>query len=217
MRILFWNVQRLGATTDDNRRTIIGNVFYSVAPDLILLCELTTASGTPQAQNITYRRQNPFQLCYGAVDSGGGNIGLTRVNPPAGPGYAGQFAGGNDFSDLVDRALAYVGFNNNYHIYVFHAPANQFEAKRAATFLTYALNAHHAGANWLVIGDQNIEPADLPPFVNNHAYQPDTATFISGMPKMYDYILTNNYAGFNLRTVVPGGAGSDHLPIVLNF
>ncbi|WP_160139804.1 endonuclease/exonuclease/phosphatase family protein [Chryseobacterium sp. c4a] len=216
MRILFWNVQRLGWTSDDNRRSIIGNVFYSQAPDIMLLCELTTASQTPQAQNITYRLQNSSQLCYGATNNDGSLIQLTRINPPVGAGYPGR-PGGNNFANLVDRALAYAGIHNNYHIYVFHAPAYFIGAERAATFLTYALNALHAGQNWLVIGDHNVEPYKLTPFVQNHAFQPNTATYIGGMPKMYDYVLTNNPANFSLQTIVPGGAGSDHLPIVLDF
>lgn len=217
MRILFWNVQRLGWTTDDARRTIIGNVFYSEAPNLLLLCELTTASAIPQGQNITYRLQHPAQLCYGAVDQDGNSIPLTRVNPIAGAGYAGQFIGGNNFANLVNRALAYVGFANNYNIYVFHAPAYQFGAERALTFITYALNALHAGQNWLVIGDLNIEPFNLSPYVYAHVFEPNTATYIGGMPKMYDYVLTNNNTGMTLRTINPGAPGSDHLPIVLDF
>ena len=217
MRILFWNVQRLGGVTDDVRRTIIGNVFYAMVPDLILLCELTTASLIPKAQNITYRVKGKYQLCYGAIDANGTDIPLTRVNPAAGPKYANQFIGGNNFSNLVNRALACVGFYNNYNIYVFHAPACQFGAERALTFLTYALDALHPGANWLVIGDLNIEPWNLSDYVQNYVFQSSSNTYIGGIPKMYDYVLSNNFAGFTLNTVVPSGPGSDHLPIVLDF
>jgi hypothetical protein len=216
MRLMFWNVQRLGASTDNARRTILSSAMYAQAPNFVLLCELTTASQIPQAQNITYRRENPWQLCYGAFDSNAQTIMLTRQNPYAGQGYAGLFDGGNNFANLVDRALAYAGVYNNHHVYVIHSPANQDGAERAITFLTYALNARHNGAYWLVVGDFNVEPQNTSAYVQGHIVN-DGATFISGVPKAYDYALTNNTANVTVGSLNPGGLASDHLPIIVTF
>ncbi len=216
MRLLFWNVQRLGASTDDARRTILSGAMHAVAPDRVLLCELTTASATPQAQNITYRRRNAWQLCYGAFDSNGNTIGLTRVNPPVGPGYAGQFVGGNNFGNLVDRALAHAGPIGGFDVYVIHSPAYQFGATRAITFLTYALN-HMYGANpWLVVGDFNVEPHNTSAYVQGHIVN-DGATYIGGLPKVYDYALTNQPHLVDVNTIIPSGPGSDHLAIQVDY
>lgn len=215
MRILFWNVQRLGAGTDDARRTILGQALYAIAPDVVLLCELTTASETPQAQNITYRDHNPAQLCYGAFDANGQTILLTRILPAAGAGYAGLYYGGNNFANLVDRALAYVGNLGGTQVYVFHAPAYQNGAARAMTFLAYALHEAFGITPWLVIGDFNVEPHNLPTFAQQFVVY-GGATYIGGMPKAYDYVLTNR-AIHNFQIHVPGGPGSDHLPISIVY
>lgn len=220
MRLLFWNVQRLGASTDDARRTILGQVLYARAPDHVALCELTTASTIPMHQNITYRHQNPWQLCYGFFDHNGTTQPLARVNPAAGVGYAGQFLGGNNFANLVDRALAHAGNIGGYEVYVIHSPAYQTGANRAITFLAHSLATLHGGINvgtpWMVVGDFNVEPHVTSAFVQGFILN-SGATYIGGLPKAYDYVLTNRPGHVGVTTLIPSGPGSDHLAIEINY
>ena len=195
-KITFWNLQRMGAGTDNDRRQAILTTIESLEPDVQLYCELTTASEFPLQQNLTYRRQAVRQLCYAALDKEA-DITLTRVTPTATAAYRNAgFAGGNNFTKLASRALAYVDVFDGVSVYLFHAPASNDRAQMVMSFIATALDEHPDP--WLVLGDFNIEPAelknvsargiDIDPLIHNSG----NATFArDAKRKEYDYALAS--------------------------
>lgn len=228
--ISFWNTRRLGRHTDLARAAALTTISAQRHPqaDLNLYCELTTLCLIPQAQNLTYRRPNRWQLCYGARDNNGLDVPLTRYLPGAGAGYVNTgFAGGNYFVALANRAVAYAGNYGGVDVFLFHAPAQAFAATRAMAFVASSLDAQMTYPHWLLIGDFNVTPFALGPtnigfqvaqLIRNQNvdtyYNPQT-----GIGSELDYALTNRAdVGFGrpmrrLRWM----HFSDHAPIFIRY
>ena len=149
VKVAFWNVRRLGAGSPQSKRDAIEANCVSLRrqkPDCIIFCELVgsaiggDANGfnvTPQ--NITYRKKNAHQLCYGCLAQDRHNLTLERPSPPeVRPGYrtwAASLKGGTDFTDMTNRAVAALPAGDvdgvTVYVYAFHAPANTLSAARA--------------------------------------------------------------------------------------
>lgn len=230
-QIVFWNTQRLGASTDAVRARALRTVAGHWKPDLFLTCELTTASTVPTAQNLTYRAENARQLCYGAQNATPADVKLTHVTPNAVQDYVNcGYKGGNDFTRLADRAVgqsAAVAAIGAVDVYVIHAPAGRSSATKAMAFLASSLQAHYAGTatQWIVVGDFNVEPAALAataiPNIAGMIKNSGNPTHYYKRTKRYselDYALTN-IAGLKVRTLRYNiwRLISDHGPILLEF
>lgn len=230
-RITFWNVRHLSAGSDDDRKHAIGSTLKAWKADLMFFSELTPQSVWPPAQNLTYRRANSHQLCYGCLDNTWTSQPLVRDTPTTTADYeaATSFKGPRDFTELADRALAYFGTVNSggqqVHIYVLHAPAGKGSAKKAVAFAACYLNQHHGNTPWLMIGDLNVEPDDLASApvgiqLGDLILAPSEPTKVGRTrDKTYDYVLCNFKDHAKIRTVRTSSRfhGSDHYPVCVEW
>jgi hypothetical protein len=229
MKLLFWNVRHLGAGTDEDRKAALKTVFEGVDPDCALFCELTTTSTYPQYQNLTYRKENPHQLCYGALVPKGDGTLQDFIFPGIFPAYATDaykaagFKGGNDFTQLSDRAIASMGQIGpaKVNAYVFHAPGGA--GQKAVAFAACSLNDHHKAKPWILLGDLNVEPSKLLASgvgINLGDLVRPTAepTYLGKKrDKFYDYALSNFPVKVARLRKDPRFHGSDHYPIVIEW
>lgn len=225
-KIAFWNVQRLGAGTDAGRKAVLTSLAANwKKPDAHSYCELLTSCDWPPPQNMTYRKENDHQLCYGALKQNGASFLLGKVTPEATDGYRDAgYKGGNDFTQLADRALAKVGKIGGAQVYVIHAPASN-NAVKVMSFIAASLNATHGTDAWLVVGDFNVEPEVLAE--QNPGIEINDLIRASGSNTHYskannswkelDYALAN----FPVKVWAANPSGwyphSDHSPILLQF
>jgi hypothetical protein len=221
-RIGFWNVQRLGASTDQARQTVLNNMMKYWVADLYVLCELTTGCVAPPPQNLTYRKQAATQLCYGSWDANG-NVNLTAATPTATQGYSNSgIKGGNDFTQLADRALAYAGNVGGVPAYAIHAPAGS--GYKAMAFIAAYMNNHYGNNPWIVFGDFNVQPAKLATApigiqVGDLIRNSGKTTHVSskGKETELDYALCNFPATVKAMRWTRWGEYSDHSPILIEF
>jgi endonuclease/exonuclease/phosphatase family metal-dependent hydrolase len=206
----------------------------NVSADLYLFCELTKKCDFPMSQNLTYRKEDERQLCYGCLDAASKTKELEEVTPLVTDAYKeAGYKGGNDFRELTDRAVADAGKVAGVQIYVIHAKAKSSEAQKIMAFLACYLDDLHKTNPWLVIGDFNVIPEKLRASqvgVNLSDLMRHTRvsepTFI-GKPslkgrstarKRLDYALTNvTDARVNRIRCSPRLHNSDHFPIVAEW
>jgi hypothetical protein len=225
MRILFWNVRHLGEGTDEARKAAITRVSQSLKPDYTIFCELVTTSTYPPAINLSHRMTNPYQLCYGCMDAAGTFGTITRADPlPTDEYMEAGFKGGNDFSELADRALGYVGELGGAHVYVLHAPSGSGSAQKAVSFVACWLHGQYgADTPWILIGDLNVEPEKLEASgvgieLEDYIIDPGVPTYIGRKKdKKFDYALANFDAAVGRARVSPRFHGSDHYPIYVQW
>jgi endonuclease/exonuclease/phosphatase family metal-dependent hydrolase len=223
-RIGFWNVQRLGASTDQARQQVLNHMMTYWQADLYVLCELTTTSVAPPAQNLTYRAQNASQLCYGAWDSNG-QVNLMSITPIATPAYkSAHYKGGNDFTKLADRAVALAGNVGHVAVHAIHAPAGRSSGLKAMAFIAAHMDAAYQGNAWLVFGDFNCLPADLAraPLsidVGDLVRSSGKTTHVSpkGSESELDFVLCNFPAKVKALRYMRWGLYSDHSPIMVEY
>lgn len=229
-RLTFWNVRHLSAGSDDDRKNAIQATLKGCKADLMFFSELTTSSVYPAPQNLTYRKTNDHQLCYGCLNSAWNDVPLTRQIPTSTPDYRqGAFKGGNDFTELADRALGYYGtvnaYGQNIHIYMIHAPAAKGSAKKVMAFLGCYLDSVHGANPWLLVGDFNVEPDELASAkvgiqLQDLILAPDEPTKIGKKrDKTYDYALCNFKTHATIKRVRTSARfhKSDHYPIAIEF
>lgn len=223
--ITFWNVKRLGQSTDAARAAILSTLSAQWRdPDLKLYCELSTACANPPHQNMTYRRENPSQLCYGAVNAAGASINLTAVRLVASTAYrAAGFTGGNQFDQLADRALAHVGTVGGAEVYMIHAPSGGGGLEVMSFICSSLAESFPASQPWLVVGDFNVTPDILaagPVNVGPYIRRPGVATFRShstGSWAEYDYALANFALDVRAMRSQYWYEATDHSPIRIHF
>lgn len=234
MRIVFWNIQRLGESTPEVRSKAFEylwrNRLFNPPADYIFLCELLQGATFPTPQNLTYRKENPYQLCYGCLDVNFADVVLNTYTPASTVAYQNVgFKDGNNFANLVDRALGFtlIKYGAQFlHTFVFHAPACKDSATKALFFLVCDLHEKLKGdIPWMVIGDLNVEPGDLvklglPFHLSDYIVAPAHPTKIGKTrDKVYDYVLCNFKANVRVQTIVcsPRHLGSDHYPILVEL
>jgi len=224
MQIMFWNVQRLGAATDDARIETIRSIYGRVAGmDYVFLCELTPGCDFPVPQNLTYRRKNSSQLCYGAINcETGQSIELEQITPyPTDDFKQAQFKGGLRFSNFTNRAVGKI-ILDGVAVHVYHAPASG-NAKKAVSYLACYLNEHYGRNPWILIGDLNITPEELSTIgvgieLDDLIIPPDAATHISRTrDTMLDYALGNFSARVQRVRCSSRYFVSDHYPIIITW
>jgi hypothetical protein len=217
-KILWWNVQRLGAATAEARKNGLSAMIGKVQSDMVLLCELVQTSTDPPALNLTYRKIATRQLCYGAIGADSKTPAVSKFKPTWTVEYAAAgFKGGKDFGKLCSRAPGYVQLPDGVHLYFIHAPASSGGGARAVAFIACHLHAHHGDDPWLLVGDMNVEPTVLAAKhtginLGDLIKPPNRATHGA---KRLDYALSNMV---NVTVVVEDGAMmSDHEPIVVEY
>jgi hypothetical protein len=225
-KIAFWNVQRLGASTDPARGGVVRRLLTYWQADLYLFCELTTQCDIPEAQNMTYRAENAAQLCYGAMDVDLDTVELTAFTPSPTGGYRrAGYKGGNRFAQLADRALAHAGHHFGVEVYVIHAPASN-NAVKVMSFAASSLDELHGTDPWLLIGDFNVEPDKLGEApvgidVSDLIRRPGQGVYThyspSGRGTVLDYALCNFSADVRAMRLTRWQDYSDHSPILVEF
>jgi hypothetical protein len=199
-------------------------------PDLFLTCELTRACDFPIPQNLTYRRENRRQLCYGALDNDDDIVALDKIYPTSTAAYAAcAFKGGNDFTQLADRAPGEADSGAIFpavDIFVIHAPATMASGRKAMAYIAaYMQERYAAGGEWIVVGDFNVGPGYLTasgiPGIGNLIKRSGVATHRSRRSRSgteLDYALTS-IAGLTVRAMryTRWRNLSDHGPILLEW
>jgi hypothetical protein len=226
MRILFWNLRHLSDGSDESRKNAIKTFYEGIKPDYALFCELTTASTVPQAQNLTYRKETGSQLCYGCLDSAGKDVALSVSELLVTDEYKhANFKGGNDFSNLANRALGYLNKVGGVHVYVIHAPSGGYgrPGRKAMSFIGCFLNKYFGKTPWLVIGDFNVEPDMLSASpvgiqMGDLIKAPSEPTYIGpSRDTFFDYALANFPVNVARVRTSKRFHNSDHYPIVAEW
>jgi hypothetical protein len=227
LKLIFWNVQRLSANSNEERKKIIiDTALTRVSPDFALFCELLQTNAFPAPYNLTYRKESDRQLCYGCIGSDGSSYNLDKFTPAATDEYkAAVFKGGNDFTELADRAVGLLGTVKGVDIYVIHAPASSNSAQKAMAFVACDLNKRYGNKPWLLVGDFNVEPEKLASSktgirLADLIVPPDWYTKIGKTKnKKYDYVLTNwDKSKVSVRVIRSGrDNNSDHYPIYVEL
>ena len=225
--ISFWNLQRFGGTTEQQRKTAIRLTIDPFKPDLELYAELTPKATDLEPQNITHKRKNTSQLCYAAQDNAHKRVKLDKAEPQSTPEYRKlAIKGGNNFMRMrgVNRGLASAGSWNGVDVYTFHAPASK-RATAAMLFVAFHL-ASKPGTKWLVVGDFNVTPDVLQPLCAGkgiNVVTPERGRFThftrrSKTSSTLDYVLTNlpnvKVTAFLLKEWL---GISDHSPIIVKY
>lgn len=227
MKLVFWNVQRLGGGTPQARRQVIEDlVAKRVKPDYAIFCELLQNIDFPTPYNLTYRRENPRQLCYGCIDTNGNSYQLKSYTPSATDDYKkAGFKGGNDFKQLADRSVAYFAKVGGVDVYAIHAPAGKGSAQKAMSFVACDLNQSFVNKPWLLLGDFNVEPNILASSkvgidLSSITAAPNEPTKIGKRrDRTLDYVLCNFVGSVSVSRVrcSPRTVGSDHYPILVEW
>ncbi|MFC7545832.1 hypothetical protein [Plantactinospora sp. GCM10030261] len=220
MNIMWWNLQRLGATTQQVRTRPIELVHGTIPAHLYVFCELTPECVAPSPQQYVYRRRNGRQLCYGVIGRNLQNPPCVRYTPAPTACYSNAgFKGGNDFTNLADRAPGHTVLTDGTPLYYLHAPASTNTAIRAMTFMACDLIARHGAAPWLMVGDFNVEPdrlrARAPQPIGRLIKKTGLPTHLGRHPRELDYVLSNIR---DVEITHWSGLGvSDHKPILVTY
>ncbi|HUC00492.1 MAG TPA: endonuclease/exonuclease/phosphatase family protein [Solirubrobacterales bacterium] len=225
MRIMWWNVKRLGLTTDTARKEGIQNFKkqWSQLPEVVILCELTPAGDYPKPLSYAVSKKTGRQLCYGVVSGDGLSPDpASEIFVPSGPtaSYLQQkYKFGGSFRNLVKRTPGVLSVNQ-VPVYFFHAPARASKAVRPVGYLASYLDELHGTDPWVLLGDFNIEPDQLRTSriggaIAHLIKDPDRPTWHSPTrSKKLDYAISNIP---NLVVSVGLDRGfSDHNPILIS-
>ncbi len=248
VKIGFWNLRRLSGASSEEKDAYIKSTVKRLGVDIMMMCEvvgddsgddneeesdgdteMTDASPfSIVGQNLSYRKKNPWQLCYSCMDKDGKDVKLVRYEPTASDLYAKfAFKGGNNFSRLVDRGVAHYAMpvaSGTLHVLGFHAPANDASATKAVSYVLSHLSENVRdlrGQKWLFLGDMNVEPADFNARTNrtfsNWMANSGSATYHGWTSdKEYDYGFTNvsGWEITNYRRTLRAANG-DHNPVTI--
>jgi hypothetical protein len=182
MRIVFWNVQRLGGSSPDLKKLLIEGVLaelFKLDVTWALLCEVTSDTKLGQvpiqkqlALVKRSKKKSQSQLGYAWLkkDLSTGQLSRHPIDPlqilmPSGENVR-ISKGGSYFQKLSKRVVAYVGQDQppvGPLVYLYHANASS----KAAHLVTQAVATcvedvdKTAALGFLLVGDLNCEPLSL--------------------------------------------------------
>jgi hypothetical protein len=219
MKIVFWNMQRLGGDSK-KREDAIKNLLLTERFAFLFLCEVTSTHPHGQINN-----NNPYCLRYVCYDSALSPVNLHFADPTATDEWKqASYKGGTNFKLLAPRGLAFIrvfpGTAAEFVIYVLHGPSSN-NAVKVASFVACYLDDLHGDKPWVLMGDLNVIPSVLARApvgidLEDLIVEPDAPTHKGG--KVLDYALTNMDEA-TVRTVRRSQriTGTDHSPISLTL
>jgi len=182
MRLLFWNVQRLGGNSPELKQILIEGVMeeaFRMDVEWILLCEITSDtefSEVPIQKQLAIGKQksrkSTAQLGYAWITSSreGGELQPQMIDPmvvysPSGDNVR-MSKGGKYFEKISKRTVAYVGQDqgpNGVNIFMYHANASGKALRLVTQVVSTCVNdTDGCGAlGFLLVGDLNCDPTAL--------------------------------------------------------
>ena len=241
-----WNQRRSGAGSSKAKTEYCKATIRRMKPRVMVATEVTTkkqrtGSFDFSAQNITNRKANPAQLCFGAINGDGNEVKLTPHVPQSTAMYTAlNFGGSNLWRNLADRGIGHYRddvVQNNTTLFTvdnffFHAPsggskgAKPSKAARAISFLLSDLVEHGKtnGFNyWIVLGDMNVSPDQFDAWTNKvfAAYMVrsgQVSFFNRKTSSELDYGFTNiEGAWLDTYRRSTRATNGDHHPVSLSF
>ncbi|HEU0077719.1 MAG TPA: hypothetical protein VFQ76_08745 [Longimicrobiaceae bacterium] len=231
MRILFWNVQRLGGGTGELRSAIlegvIASAFYDDNAEAAVLCEVTSGTTLSNAtidKQITVAKRttkgSKAQLGYAAIES---DLSTMEMEQVLVSDYSDVFGtpvpkkGGNMFDKQSKRFVAFAGTVGGTNLYVYHANASA----RAPFLVAWVAEdlRQQDGGNFVLVGDLNCDPAAVVNALTSQGANPahfhvrnggNTHNAKKGVSKIYDYAIcgvANNNLAVTVKNIRP------HLPV----
>lgn len=170
MKVLFWNTQRLGGGSPDDKQQAIREAVLKIKEDMevdiCLLCEITSdveAFALVKQVAVAKRdvRRNAAQLGYGCLDRDFGHQDLRIAEIPHYNDVFDEpigYRGGGRFEVQSKRRVASAGRIGNVPLYVYHANASS-KSVELVKWVACALDERHR--RFLLVGDFNCSPADL--------------------------------------------------------
>jgi hypothetical protein len=217
--ILFWNVQRLSGSSDQDRESRIIETLKSQLCDLNMMCEVLSSYTNFDVTLATYGAESSHTLGYTALDKGLNNVGISEVDATVPDCFSGQVKGGTQVDYFMNRKLVEV--NHNYpnwpRVFMIHANAS----KGAACTTISASTVEAMGGDWLLVGDFNDEPDDVIKWLNwagiqTNVFEPNGPTHVGPWPnyteKKLDYVISSPTINSLMIDVVKRRQ-SDHDPI----
>ena len=219
MKLLFWNVQRLGRSTPNLRggvvEGVVAHAFQDHHVDLVVLCEM---SGSTHLGDVAVNKQlnvirrgatrGAAQLGYAAISDDLNEVAIQRFELPS---FSDTFGrpihrkGGNAFTRHTKRFVGHLGDFAGVNVYVYHANASAKGAFLVA-WVAAALDLEDDG-DFLLVGDLNSTPQAVRTQMQFVGLDPDTFEFGWDQPthnahkppatKVYDWAI----GGFS---IVPG-------------
>ncbi|MGJ4748000.1 hypothetical protein ACQV5M_16700 [Leptospira sp. SA-E8] len=231
-RLLFWNVQRLGAGTDNVVRNGLIEIARRYRSDFNIFCELTPQCPYPKAINYAHVRNKDDQLCFGFMGSDlSDQAGLAEEYVPVitDEFRDAHFKGGANFRAFSSRGVVRLKNFGGLDVLAFHAPGGN--GLKAVSYVIASLNETYGRKPWLLVGDLNVEPKVLKESkislqIADWIKPPDDITYRNKgsngfwTGKEYDYAVANIAAPVTV-TVTPDTRAmeklSDHLPIIVEW
>lgn len=170
MKVLFWNTQRLGGgSPDDKQQALLEavlNLKEGMEVDICLFCEITSdveAFALAKQVAVVRRdvRRNAAQLGYGCLDCDLSHRDLRIAEIPHYNDVFDEpigYRGGGRFDAQSKRRVAFAGRVGNVPLYVYHANAS-YKSVELVRWIACALDERHK--RFLLVGDFNCAPASL--------------------------------------------------------
>jgi hypothetical protein len=215
MRILFWNVQRLGSGSGELKKAIIEGVLaeaFRLDVEWALLCEVTSSTSLGDASvdkqlSVVKRskKKSAAQLGYAWIKSDLSTGTLQKLDVEGGTMLrpSGEnvrvVKGGGTFAVQSKRRVAYVGQVGapvGPRVYMYHSNASDKAAPLVASAVKTCLD--DAPGGFVIVGDLNCEPLVLKSTLQVNlaaeeyggldvAYDTNTHNAREGLSHVYDY------------------------------
>ena len=187
MRLLFWNVQRLGGGSPELKKALIEGVMaevFKLDVEWVLLCEMTSDTefgDVPIQKQLAVGKQtarkSTAQLGYSWIrnDLTVGDLQVQMIDPmqvyaPSGENVR-LCKGGSYFHKLSKRNVVYVGQDQapvGVNIFMYHANSS-YKSPRLVTQVVSTCVYDTIGTGdlgFLLVGDLNCEPDTLLPWLD---------------------------------------------------
>jgi hypothetical protein len=174
MKILFWNVQRLGSGTPTRRKEVFEAVFAEAVVvrdvEYALFCEISASLIASDGNTINKqlmmakrtKKKSSGQLGYAGLTADMTELPLVKADLPSHDEVFGMPSwrkGGNYFDRISKRMVGHVGKLGGRDIYCYHANASALGGMLVAWAAAH-LHQKHKG-KFVLLGDLNAEPGNV--------------------------------------------------------